>query len=178
MVTQPKEEEGDDRESTGVDTEETGGFNSNGEPRIDVMSRKDMECLDGLEVKNESNNEERCDRNGSIEVGGLSLDRRPRYEKSSSEGLVGKRMVSQNIITKFYKKVDANWLVVQQVGALLSRIKMSTLGSEVMGRLRNTSRDVTNHRKAQIISTFCKLMRLRVQPRMESRINCLWDKII
>ena len=43
---------------------------------------------------------------------------------------------------KFYKKPTANWLLVQEMGALPARAKFSTLASEVARRLRNTSDEI------------------------------------
>ena len=67
-------------------------------------------------------------------------------EKIVSE-IVGKDANNQYIIKDkveviFYKKEVSNWLVVQEMVALPSRTKYSTLAAEALRRLHNTSSSV------------------------------------
>ena len=75
--------------------------------------------------------------------------------------LVGKddkgRDVFQDwLVTKFFKKPQANWLIIQSMGALSARCKFSTLAAEVHRRLRNTNYNVHTQAAASILSTFMK----------------------
>ena len=70
----------------------------------------------------------------------------------------GEELLQDRIIHKFYKKPTANWLLVQEMGALPVRSKNSTLAAEVIRRMRNTSMEMEDSTKASIISTFTKAM--------------------
>ena len=48
----------------------------------------------------------------------------------------GETLYQDRIEYMFFQKPTANWLLVQEMGALPSRAKYSTLAAEVMRRLR------------------------------------------
>ena len=70
----------------------------------------------------------------------------------------GEVLYQDKIEYKFYKKPTANWLLVQEMGALPARAKYSTLASEVSRRLRNTCEDIPEQETAGILTKFCKAM--------------------
>ena len=70
----------------------------------------------------------------------------------------GEILYQDRIEYKFYKKPTANWLLVQEMGALPARAKFSTLASEVSRRLRNTCEDIPDQEAAGILTRFCKAM--------------------
>ena len=70
----------------------------------------------------------------------------------------GETLYQDRIEYMFFKKPTANWLLVQEMGALPSRAKYSTLAAEVMRRLRNTCDQIPEQETAGILTRFCKAM--------------------
>ena len=70
----------------------------------------------------------------------------------------GEPLYQDRIEHKFYKKPSANWLLVQEIGALPARAKFSTLAAEVTRRLRNTSDEIEDTVKADILTVFSQTM--------------------
>ena len=59
---------------------------------------------------------------------------------------------------KFFEKPTANWLLVQEMGALPARAKCSTLAADIVRRLRKTSDEIPDIEKGGILTRFCKAM--------------------
>ena len=70
----------------------------------------------------------------------------------------GEMVYQDKVEHMFYKKPTANWLLVQEMGALPSRAKFSTLSAEVTRRLRNSSKEIGDQEKASILTNFAKAM--------------------
>ena len=89
----------------------------------------------------------------------------------------------ENIVTiqdrveyQFFKKPTANWLLVQDMGALPTRAKFSTLAAEVSRRLRNTCEETDDDTKARILSQFSKAMQSSGYGPL-ARAEALWSGI-
>ena len=70
----------------------------------------------------------------------------------------GEMLHQDRIEYKFFKKPTANWLLVQEMGALPARAKYSTLAAEVMRRLRNTCEQIPDQETVEILTRFSKAM--------------------
>ena len=85
----------------------------------------------------------------------------------------GESLYQDRIEYMFYKKPTANWLLVQEMGALPSRAKYSTLAAEVMRRLRNTCDQIPEQETAGILTRFCKAMESSVYGPL-ARAEAVW----
>ena len=69
------------------------------------------------------------------------------------------RSVENKIQFKFYKKEVSNPLVIMKNSAMPFKIKRAALSSEVLRRLRNTSRDLPWAEKSEILTQFSNALR-------------------